>query len=493
MDLNSNNLNTIHPQKESNSLLKDHLVYIKTQGCKVNIADSQGISHQLSKAGFTLTKDYNKAHFIVINSCSVTSNAEKETRYLIRRYAREASQAKVFITGCYAQIDGASIAKLDNVQGVIPNQAKHQLVNYLVSIALSTKDQINLLTINDQSTNSVWLKEKLNLNLVESNKQAQFKSSHAYFTAHSTNNYSRSFIKIQDGCNDFCSYCQIPYARGASTSVARKLIISEINRLLNKGCKEIVISGIHLSQWGKDLNPRSSLIELLTEIISVIASKSYARIRLSSLEPSKFDHQLFEFISNHKKYICPHLHFPMQSGSDRILKLMKRGYDRNTYLTTIKLAKQAFNPIIPHISADIMVGFPSETPDDFAYSVDLIKRSNLSSLHVFRYSKRPNTLALKLSGHLSPHIIKQRSLNMISLGEKLKHQFYRSFIKKTVSVVWEDKYDQKHRRLGSSAEYLKVCKYDDYHRGFDQNNKISQSISSHIVKGFVTKDLLLVD
>ena len=467
-----------------------NLVFIKTQGCKVNIADSMSIGYLFEKSGFELVNDFSKAFYIVINSCSVTYNAQKQARYLIRRYSKTNPQAKIIFTGCYAQIDGLTIDELSENVFVVPNQSKNQLLDFVKNLQNNKIDDKTTKINNFYQTNySTTNSQNTSINLVKNNKQNQFKTTQAFFASHSLNNYTRSFVKIQDGCNDFCSYCQIPYARGASVSVPKKTILKEIQRLMLKNCKEIVICGIHLSEWGKDLANKDNFIDLLQDIVSIMSPDS--RLRLSSLEPSKFDMRLFDFIADNKQKICAHMHFPLQSGSTRILKLMRRSYNPDQYLKTVELANQAFYPVVAHISADVMVGFPSELDSDFDKSIDLIKNCQLSSLHVFSYSKRPNTAALKINGHLPQNIIKKRSKIMRDVAKDLKYDFYNKFIGAKVSVLWEKRYDSHGYRLGKSSQYLDVCKKFDSDKIIN-SIKNKSFISDHIVKRFNTSDLLEV-
>ena len=322
----------------------------------------------------------------MINSCSVTQNAEKDARYLLRRFKRDNPNSKRIITGCYAQIDSANLAELDEVDFVVPNEAKESLVDII-----NEREK-------DGTLGNSENKLPAGLKAVSGNRQSHFKSSLTLFDK-SESSKTRVFVKIQDGCNGFCAYCQIPYARGASRSVQPAKVVEEIKRLSDEGVQEIVFTGIHIGDYGKDLDEYKDyknppFVEILHKIIS---DTNISRIRISSLEPAEFTPDLAALMQENQIF-CDHLHLPLQSGSDRILKLMNREYNKERYYQSIEMARKIFKN--PFLGADVIPGFPGETDADFEETFEFIKKCDLTALHVFPYSKRPNTLAIRMPNHV---------------------------------------------------------------------------------------------
>ncbi|MCY4443660.1 MAG: tRNA (N(6)-L-threonylcarbamoyladenosine(37)-C(2))-methylthiotransferase MtaB [Proteobacteria bacterium] len=450
-------------------------VFIKNLGCKVNVYDSQALSYEFSHLGYTITQDPDCADITIINTCSVTKKAEKEARYLLRRYSRSNPKALRVVTGCYAQIDSQTLIEMDEVSYLIPNEAKHSLASFIHQRFQEPATPLQ----------NISQKMPAHTQPVQKNRQGHFKSSVAYFMPQLSQK-TRLFLKIQDGCNDFCTYCQIPYARGTSRSVPQQDILREIQKAIHHGCKEVVLTGIHIGEWGNDLPNQPTITDLLTHILNITSHK--ARIRLSSLEPSEFSQDLSSLIRSHQHNFAHHLHLPLQSGSDKILKHMRRQYSVAQYIETIQQAKEAFWPSPVHLSCDVMVGFPQETDEDFQLTMDLIQRCGMQSWHVFPYSKRPNTAAIKFSGHVDTKTIHQRSRILRELSKQRLHDYCKSFIGKRVDVLWEDKQDNCERRLGKTTHYLKACAPSQL-----SWQPLPGTISSGIVKGLSAQDTLLVD
>lgn len=416
-------------------------IYIKTIGCKVNTYDSHALAHQFLKKGYSVVDSQKDADISIINSCSVTKNAEKEARYLLRRYQRENPAAKRIITGCYAQIESATLAEMEEVDFVVPNETKESLVD--------------LIATNKRDTN---FHQKIPVGTVpvKNNRQSHFKSSLTLFSE-SHSSQTRAFVKIQDGCNGFCSYCQIPYARGSSRSVLPEQVKNEVKRLVSTGVKEIVFTGIHIGDYGEDLeafkgSKRPPFVILLEDILSDIPP---ARIRISSLEPAEFTPALAALMKNHAHVFCDHMHFPLQSGSDHILKKMNRQYDREGYYESIAMAREAFGN--PFIGADIIPGFPGETEKDFTDTVEFIEKCEITALHVFPYSKRPNTAAAKMQDHLSADLVKERASQLRTYSSRAIAGYYKANIGRVLPVLWESKKDDQGRLTGKTPNYLTVA------------------------------------
>lgn len=438
-------------------------VFIKTLGCKVNTFDSHALESQFRAAGYSVTDSAAEAEVTVINTCSVTQNAEKEARMLLRRYQRANPEGLRVVTGCYAQIHSGSLASLKELDYIVPNEAKEQLVGLVQKISSSGEKPSRKLP---DTVDPVF-----------DNKQTHFKSAAAFFDSPRSNR-TRAFVKVQDGCNGFCSYCQIPYARGASRSVAAELVLQEVKKLCHRGVVEIVLTGIHIGDYGCDLASGVSLSGLIASILE--ENPNLLRLRISSLEPSEAPPELIATLARYRDRICDHFHFPLQSGSARILRLMRRKYSLEEYRETIERVRETFPNA--HFSADLIVGFPSESDEDFAETVAFCRDLGLASLHVFPYSKRPNTAALRMPGHLAPELITKRAAELRRLSKELFHSYASRFVSESVSVLWEAAKDG--RAIGKSSNYLTITAND-----LERHQAGSQSVVH--LKGFWDSQSLL--
>lgn len=440
--------------------------YIKTLGCKVNSYDSAILEKEFEKNGYTIVDHHSKAQLLIINSCSVTSTAEKETRYLLRKFNRENPNAYRVVTGCYAQINSKELQELETPNYIVPNQQKNNLVS-LVTKAFKNKDN------NTKLPN--------NIKTVKNNRQSQFKLEKVLFGSHKISK-TRAYIKIQDGCNSFCAYCQIPYARGSSKSVPSKDVLNQINELVSQGIKEIILTGIDIGDYGTDLkeNPEeqsTSFEKLVSEVLKIPNLK---RLRISSMEPLTISESFINLLHTHKEIFCDHFHIPLQSGSKRILSLMGRGYSKEYYYETVQKIRMFFPTAM--ISADVIPGFPGETEEEFFETVEFINKCKLAFLHVFPYSSRPNTRALRMPGHLDPSTIKQRAKTLRELSEKNKENFSKSFIGKKLDILWEKSSTLSH---GKSKNYLNII--------YKATNKpLSGSITKNLISDYNSEKKHLV-
>ena len=418
-------------------------VYVKTLGCKVNTFDGHVLENQFRALGYDVAEASQVADITVVNTCSVTANADREARYLARRFRRENPDTVLVFTGCYAQTDSARLVAMDEVDFVVPNAAKERLVD-IIEEGLSQK-----------KSGMTPSKLPSDMPLVKDNRQTHFKSSLTLFDqAHSGR--TRAFVKVQDGCNGFCTYCLIPYARGQSRSVPSDQVVTEIERLVTGGTKEVVLTGIHIGDYGRDLSEDAGHHDPIVPLMRrIFAIPGLGRIRISSLEPAELSPALVSLMAENAPLVCDHMHLPLQSGSDRILKLMRRSYDTAGYADAVHRFREHF----PHasIGADVIPGFPGETEEDFAATIDLIKALRLSYLHVFPYSQRPNTAAARMPHHLNGDVIKQRAATLRSLSETLAHDYAQQFIGQTLKVLWENDTDNAGRRLGHTPNYLTVA------------------------------------
>lgn len=451
-------------------------VFIKTLGCKVNTFDGHAIGNQFRAKGYTVVDTPGEADVTVLNTCSVTSAADREARYLIRRYRRENPDTRMVVTGCYAQTDSARLAAMKEVDFVVPNEAKDRLLQF----------------IDDDSDRKI----PDDVKPVSENRQSHFKSSLVLFDDASSSQ-TRAFVKIQDGCNGFCSYCLIPYARGASRSVQAEQAWNEIKRLVDAGTPEIVLTGIHIGDYGRDLESYAGDTDpFATFVDSVMRIPGLKRLRISSLEPGELTRDLLDVVKRHEDKFCPHFHLPLQSGNDRILKAMRRTYDTEGYENAVRTAREYFPDAC--FGADVIPGFPGETDDEFASTMAFIDRVGLNYLHVFPYSLRPNTAAAKMPGHLPHEVVKERAARLRALSEKLAASYAARFLGKQVDVLWEKDVDAEGRRCGLTRNYMQVVSAsrvtDQGVSGKDAPQDELEAGKSGIyrVKGFVASGKLLV-
>ena len=449
-------------------------IYVKTLGCKVNTFDAHAIENKFKDLGWTLVDSPLSADVSVVNTCSVTQNADREARYLARKFKRDNPDTFVVMTGCYAQTDSAKLAELADVDVIVPNEAKDEITNFVIEQFEAKKIGIE------------FKKFPESIDLVRENKQGHFKSSLTFFDqADSTQ--TRAFVKIQDGCNGFCSYCLIPYARGASRSVPEAIALAEIQRLVKIGTKEIVLTGIHIGDYGVDFLEEDSSDQLIenaaTEsepfvefVKKVFAIEGLKRLRISSLEPAELTLGLIKVLHENKDKFCDHFHLPLQSGHDDILKKMRRKYDSARYKESCEMARKYFPDCC--IGADAIPGFPGETEDHFDATINFIKECGINYLHVFPYSARPNTAALKMPGHLPQEIVKRRAATLRDLSDVLKHEYQSRFIGRDLEILWEKDFDELNRPVGISRNYINLVAFE---KGFDF---APGSVSSMKIRGF---------
>ena len=447
--------------------MKFETVFIKTLGCKVNAFDSDVIEQKFRGKGYRMVSSAAEADVTIINTCSVTKAAEKEAQYLLRRYTRENPETFRVVTGCYAQTKQEELQKLKEIDLVVSNEKKEQLVSFVESKGRCA---------NGEST----IEDKL---AFSKRQLLQFQSSDVFFDT-PFRKRTRSYVKIQDGCNSFCAYCQIPYARGSSRSVSEDQVVSHIKTLINEGVGEVVLTGIDVGDYGKDFDQTKQIVSLATLLRKVFQLNGLKRLRLSSIEPGDVSDELLEVLKENEKIFCDHFHLPLQSGSDAILKRMGRQYNCKEYYDLVGKIRHLFPAAM--ISADVIPGFPFETEALFEETLDFIQRCNLSMLHVFPYSKRPNTRALNMPEHVDPALIKKRASLLRELSKKQLARFCKTFVGTKASVLWEEKTDSQNRKIGKTRNYLDVVL---------SNNELSSSLpnkaSDVLLKGLVGTTTLL--
>jgi threonylcarbamoyladenosine tRNA methylthiotransferase MtaB len=438
----------------------------------VNTFDSHALANQFQSRGFALTAAPDGADVTVVNTCSVTANADREARYLARRLRRDNPETLLVFTGCYAQTDSAALVAMDEVDFVVPNEVKERLVT-IVQDGLAQR----------AAGAPPAAKLPADVAPVRDNRQSHFKSALTFFDRAGSPAQTRTFLKIQDGCDNFCSYCLIPYARGASRSVPPRHVWDEVDRLAAAGCREIVLTGIHIGDYGRDLAEYAGTPHPIVALLGGIFARFPAgRIRISSLEPSEVTPTLIELMAAHPAQVCDHFHLPLQSGADRILKMMRRSYDTRGYAAAVALIRAHFPEA--SLGADVIPGFPGESDAEFAATVAFARAQALSYLHVFPYSRRPNTAAARLPGHLAADEVKRRARSLRDLSQELAGAYARRFIGRQIPVVWESDLDNEGRRIGHARNYLTVAAP----RGAEL---AAGSLTLTMLKGFVEQGRLL--
>jgi threonylcarbamoyladenosine tRNA methylthiotransferase MtaB len=394
-------------------------VAIQTLGCKVNQSESASIEGLLRSNNYEVVKHDDSPDVWIINTCTVTAKSDYQSRQLIRRAVK--SGACVIATGCYAQLKPDDISKIDGLSLAIGNSEKTNIIEHIKK--LSTKKSNTSITMRPPDSPLMY---------------------QPYYS-----NRSRAFLKIQDGCNFSCSYCTVPLARGRSRSLQPDDVMLSVRELFDSGYREIVLTGIHIGAYGRDIHNRNSLIDIIKKIVTSFPD---IRIRLSSIEPQEFDDEMLSLMKDGN--VCRHLHFPLQSGSGRILKLMNRGYSTHNYAQLINRVLTAYPDI--SIGADIIAGFPGETDEDFHDTVKFVNDLPLSYFHIFPYSKRPNTKAAISADHVDEKIKKKRVQILLDISNKKKYYYMERNINRDLDVIVE----QKSQKTGSykvlSDNYLKI-------------------------------------
>ena len=405
-----------------NNLYKTFAIH--TLGCKVNLYESESIANQLTSIGLIQVDFTTKADIYIINTCSVTNVADAKSRNMISRARNKNKDALIMVAGCYSQVASDEISKKLKVDIIIGNKFKNNITS-LIEEYLENKNN-TLIKINNLLMEDEF--EDIKLDNYESK--------------------TRAFIKIQDGCNFMCSYCSIPFTRGKQRSASKQRIINDIKQFVANGFKEIVLTGVNTAGYlDKDGNNFYDLLKSINKIDGDF------RIRISSLEPFQITDEIIELITKNNKRFCRHWHICLQSGCNKTLKNMNRKYSTIQFEELINKIR-LIDPLVS-ISTDIIVGFPSETIEDFDESYNFIKNIQFSFLHVFPYSKRRNTAASRIKDINNPKIKKQNEQKMLNLSKELKKLYLKKFINQEIEVLFE-KYDNGYL-IGKSSQYFEVC------------------------------------
>lgn len=395
-----------------------------TLGCKLNFSETSTIGEQFVTNGFNVVDFKDKADVYVINTCSVTDNADRECRQIVRRALRNNPNAFIAVTGCYAQLRPEEIAGISGVDVILGSNEKFKLFDYIESF------------------------EKRELSCVYVSPTENLSDINAAFSTEATGR-TRAFLKVQDGCDYTCSYCTIPMARGKSRSIRPEEIMNNLQLLINSGYKEIVLTGVNVGDYG--ISSGMDFYRLLTMIHGMDAE---FRMRISSIEPNLLTDEIIDLAKGSSK-MCRHFHIPLQSGSTKILKLMQRRYKKEFYRDLIYKLNDRISDV--GIGVDVIVGFPGETEDEFLETYEFLNELPVSYLHVFTYSERPDTKAISLPGIVDIAERKRRNNMLRILSEKKRHAFYQRMTGTTQEVIFEH---QNHNGMmkGFTSNYVRVQK-----------------------------------
>jgi threonylcarbamoyladenosine tRNA methylthiotransferase MtaB len=401
-----------------------------TLGCKLNFSETSTISRLFDDAGYGKVEFEDRPDVYVINTCSVTENADKKCKQLVKRAMGINSEAFVVVVGCYAQLKPQEIASIPGVDLVLGANEKFNLVGHLEELEHKNSTTAKILNENIKKTTD-------------------------FIPAFSFGDRTRSFLKVQDGCDYFCTFCTIPLARGKSRNASIEKTVDEARKIAETAVKEVVLTGVNIGDFGQGGNENFlGLIKALDKVEGI------DRYRISSIEPNLLSNEIIDFCLNEAQKFVPHFHIPLQSGNDRLLQAMRRKYDRSLYAERVARIK-AVQPDAC-IGVDVIVGFPGETDDEFLDSLNFLKDLDISYLHVFTYSERANTTAIKLGDSVPMNVRKERSKQLHILSEKKKRAFYEKQLGTTRTVLFEQEEDEGFM-YGFTENYIKVK------RPFDSN------------------------
>lgn len=425
-------------------------------GCKVNAYETEAMQHLLEEAGYEIVPFTQKADVYVINTCSVTNMADRKSRQMLHKAKKNNPDSIVVAAGCYVQTSEKEVLNDLSVDIVIGNDRKHDLVRLLEEYSLdSVNDTVDDINDGKHDFEELFIDQ--------------------------TKEHTRAFIKVQDGCNQFCSYCIIPYARGRVRSRRFENVIAEVERLAANGFKEVVLTGIHLSSYGVDFEEATGLLELIQAVNAV---KGIERIRLGSLEPKIVTEHFASELSKLDK-ICPHFHLSLQSGCDATLKRMNRKYTTKEYERGCELLRKYF--VHPAVTTDVIVGFPGETEEEFEQTKAYLEHIHFYEMHIFKYSKRKGTRAAVMPDQIDEQIKAARSEKLIALGHDMSKEFRKFYIGKNEEVLFEEKavIGDKEYFVGYTKEYVKVAK--------ETAENLENQIVSGRISGMLTDEILLFE
>ena len=405
-------------------------------GCKVNQYETNAMSQEFIEAGYEVVDFNDIADIYIVNTCTVTNIADRKSRQMLRRVKDNNKDAILVATGCYAQVGKQELDKMDEIDLIIGNNEKKDIVEII---------------------------EKYQMVRIEEISDVMMQKEYVEFGTTTYTEKTRAVVKIQDGCDRFCSYCIIPYARGRVRSRKLENVITEVEQIVDKGLKEIVITGIHIASYGKDFKENIGLIDLLEKLNEV---SGLQRIRLGSIEPTIITKEFVERLSKLEK-ICDHFHLSLQSGCDETLKRMNRRYTTSQFEEVTKLLRQKFPNA--SLTTDIIVGFPGETEEEFQQTYDFLKKIAFYQMHVFKYSQRKGTKAAVMPNQVDGYIKEQRSKRLLKLSDANKQKYNSEYVGKTVEVLFEEKDGEFYK--GHTKNYIQV-----FAKGEELDNKIKNVV-----------------
>ncbi len=440
-------------------------------GCKVNGYELDVMQQRLQEKGFKIVPFDETADIYIINTCTVTNIADRKSRQMLHRAKKNNPKAIVVAVGCYVQTGQKAIEKDPVVDLAIGNNRKKDLVEILEKYLEQRRHAAVQKPASEEEAQGSPVFDVIDIDHTDEYEE---------MTLRKTAEHTRAYIKIQDGCNQFCSYCIIPYARGRVRSRQEENVLREVRGIVEKGYREIVLTGIHISSYGLDRGG-TELLRLLHKLHEI---EGLERIRLGSLEPRIITEEFVRQISGMEK-ICPHFHLSLQSGCDSVLKRMNRQYDCREYLEKTELLRSYYEE--PAITTDIIVGFPGETEEEFRITEEYVKRVRFYEMHIFKYSKRQGTRAAMMDGQITEAEKSRRSTILIETGRAMSHAYRAGFIGREAEVLFEDRKQIAGKRywIGHTPQYVKVAKEAEGTEDF--SNRIVKAVTS----GFLEEDVLI--
>ena len=452
-----------------------------TLGCKVNQYETNAMIQQFKNKGYNIVEHTKKADVYVINTCTVTNMSDRKSRQMIRRMKEQNKDAIIVACGCYVQVAQKEIENIEEIDIAIGNNEKSRIVE----IVEEYKKKYFKTTKQKNSYTEISQEENLNILTKAGNVIAEDVMQQKEFVDLGDVTYTsktRATIKIQDGCDRFCSYCIIPYARGRVRSRKPDKIIEEAQDIAKEGIKEIVITGIHIASYGKDFKNEYKLIDLLEELNKI---NGIDRIRLGSIEPLLITEQFVERLKKLDK-ICHHFHLSLQSGCDETLKRMNRRYTTEQFRTIVNILRKNYDDVI--LTTDIIVGFPQETEEEFETTYQFLKEIKFYKMHIFKYSQRKGTKAALMEGQIDGSIKEKRSQKLIELSNKNEEEYNRQYINKTVEVLWEEEKNGHYQ--GHTKNY--ILAYTSNNVSADKKEGIENKLTKAICKE-AKKDHIVVE
>ncbi len=426
-------------------------VALITLGCKVNQYETNAMSQKLIENGYKVVEHTQKADIYIINTCTVTNMSDRKSRQMIRRAKEMNPKAFIIAVGCYVQVSKEEVEKIEEIDLALGNEEKVNIVDYCNKL-LEKKDSEKQADMED---------------VMQAREFSEFGET-------SYTEKTRAVIKVQDGCDRFCSYCIIPYARGRVRSRKPEHIIKEIENIAKQGIKEVVITGIHIASYGKDFRNGYKLIDLLEEINQI---EGIERIRLGSIEPLLITEEFVQRLTKLEK-ICEHFHLSLQSGCDETLKRMNRRYTIEQFTEIVERLRAAYSNV--NLTTDIIVGFPGETEEEFNKTYKFLENIKFYKMHIFKYSQRKGTKAAEMPEQISPEEKEKRSKELIELSDKNEEEYNKKYIGKTVEVLWEEEKQGTYK--GHTKNYVLVESNSKHQENMLEQVVIKEATKHHVIQ-----------